>query len=196
VSVDTLVTIARAATLGSLAVVTFLLFAYRFEGFSRVVFVLDWLLFLVLLSASRISFRLFHQLLPAGRTRRGRRVLIYGAGDAGDLLARELLNNPALDCVPVGFVDDDPRKKGKVVRGLRVLGGIESLREACSGRSVEEVLISSSRFSPERVDEIARDCESLGVGLKRMRIEIEQLTSGRGELAGANKPGLLTPSPL
>ena len=124
-----------------------------------------------------MSFRLFHRLLPAARAERGRRVLIYGAGDAGDLLARELLNNPSLRYVPVGFADDDPRKRGRVIQGLRVLGGNGSFRTICAEQTIDEVLISSTRFSKERTAEIVRDCEAAGVPLKRMRIHIETLNS-------------------
>jgi UDP-GlcNAc:undecaprenyl-phosphate GlcNAc-1-phosphate transferase len=100
-------------------------------------------------------------------------VLIYGAGDAGELLLREMRNNLQLQYTPVGFVDDDPFKKGKVIHGLRVFGGNGHLRRICEEQRVEEVLISSSRFGEERVREILRDCEDARITLKRMRIEID-----------------------
>ncbi|GAC1449494.1 MAG: hypothetical protein NVSMB9_33380 [Isosphaeraceae bacterium] len=175
-SLDQLIVIARGVTLGSLAGLTFLLFAFRFAGFSRVVFVLDWLILLVLLSGSRLSFRLLLRFLPAsGANRQGRRVLIYGAGDAGDLLARELLNNPALQCVPVGFADDDPRKKGKAIQGLRVLGGNGSFLSICNQTEAAEVLISSPSFSRERLEQIRGQCKAAGLVLRRLRIQMDLL---------------------
>jgi UDP-GlcNAc:undecaprenyl-phosphate GlcNAc-1-phosphate transferase len=102
-------------------------------------------------------------------------VLIYGAGDAGELLLRELLNNRELKYAPVGFVDDDPKKKGKVIHGLRVFGGNGMLRNVCREQQVEEVLISSGRFSDERIAEIMSDCEVEQIALKRMRIRIEEI---------------------
>ncbi len=130
-----------------------LLFAFRFEGFSRAVFVLDAMIFFLMLAGSRVAFRLFRQLLPAPSAG-GRRVLIYGAGDAGELLLREMRNNLRLQYTPVGFVDDDPFKKGKVIHGLRVFGGNGHLRRICAEQQVEEVLISSSthRRRPHRRD--------------------------------------------
>jgi UDP-GlcNAc:undecaprenyl-phosphate GlcNAc-1-phosphate transferase len=104
-------------------------------------------------------------------------VLIYGAGDAGELLLRELRNNPELRYTPVGFVDDDPLKKDKVIHGLRVFAGNGGLPGICAQKGVEEVLISSSRFSEERTREILRHCEEARVTVKRMRIHIEQLSS-------------------
>ncbi len=175
-SVDDLVVFAKAVIIGSIASVLAVLFAFRFEGVSRAVFVLDALVLLLVLAGSRMAFRLFRQLLPAPNARDGCRVLIYGAGDAGELLLRELLNNPRLQYAPVGFLDDDPKKKGKVIHGLRVFEGNGALRSVCKWQRVDEILISSSKFTEERVKEILRECEEERITLKRMRIRIEHLS--------------------
>ncbi|PYT04405.1 MAG: glycosyl transferase, partial [Acidobacteria bacterium] len=157
ISVDNLIVYAKAVVAGSVASVLALLFAFRFEGFSRAVFVLDAMIFFLMLAGSRVAFRLFRQLIPAPTTG-GRRVLIYGAGDAGELLLREMRNNLQLQYTPVGFVDDDPFKKGKVIHGLRVFGGNGQLRRICEEQRVEEVLISSSKIDDGNVRRILRDC--------------------------------------
>ncbi|HEY6187353.1 MAG TPA: hypothetical protein VIW80_06735 [Pyrinomonadaceae bacterium] len=175
-SVDDLVVFGKGVMLGSIASILAILFAFRFREFSRAVFVLDGMFLLMMLAGSRMAFRLFRQILPTPRARDGCRVLIYGAGDAGELLLRELLNNRELQYAPVGFVDDDPRKKGKVIHGLRVYGGNGQLRSLCREQRINEVLISSSQFPEERVKQILRDCEEEQVVLKRMRIKIEQLS--------------------
>jgi UDP-GlcNAc:undecaprenyl-phosphate GlcNAc-1-phosphate transferase len=175
-SVDDLINIAKAIIIGSVLSMLALLFKFRFESLSRTVFILDAMLLLLMLAGSRMAFRLFRQLLPAAKAREGCRVLIYGAGDAGELLLRELLNNRELQYAPVGFVDDDPNKKGKVIHGLRVFGGNGALRSICREQRVDEVLISSMRVSEERVEEILRDCREHHVALKRMRIKIETLS--------------------
>jgi UDP-GlcNAc:undecaprenyl-phosphate/decaprenyl-phosphate GlcNAc-1-phosphate transferase len=130
----------------------------------------------MLLAASRMAFRLFRQFLPVPNSGEGRRVLIYGAGDGGELLLREMLNNRELRYVPVGFMDDDPMKKGKVIHGLRVFGGNGSLRSICGSQKVDEVVISSPRLPDERVKQIQQDCEADHITLKRMRIEMELLS--------------------
>jgi UDP-GlcNAc:undecaprenyl-phosphate GlcNAc-1-phosphate transferase len=175
-SIDDLVVFAKANLLGSIGSVLVILFAFRFEGVSRAVFVLDAMLMLMMLAASRMAFRLFRQVLPVSNTRPGRRVLIYGAGDAGELLLRELINNRELQYAPVGFVDDDPQKKGKVIHGLRVYAGNGALRKVCQEQRVSEVLISSLHFSEERLKEIRRDCDQEKITLKRMRIWIEKIS--------------------
>jgi UDP-GlcNAc:undecaprenyl-phosphate/decaprenyl-phosphate GlcNAc-1-phosphate transferase len=183
VSIDDLIVFAKAVLIASVVSVLALLFAFRFEGFSRVVFILDGLILLVLLTGSRLTFHLFRQLLPAPRTSSGHRVLIYGAGDAGELLARELLNNASLQCTPVGFADDDPLKKGKIIHGLRVFGGNGSFLTICGQQAIDEVLISSMKFTPERLEEIARECATLSLPLRRMRFQIEALDDGTGSAA-------------
>jgi UDP-GlcNAc:undecaprenyl-phosphate/decaprenyl-phosphate GlcNAc-1-phosphate transferase len=172
ISLDNLIVYAKAVAVGSVASVLALLFAFRFQGFSRAVFVLDAVFFFLMLAGSRVAFRLLRQILPAG-TNGGRRVLIYGAGDAGELLLREMRNNLQLQYTPVGFLDDDPLKKGKVIHGLRVFGGNGNLRRICDEQKVEEVLISSSKIEDERVRQILRDCDEACITLKRMRIEID-----------------------
>ena len=174
-SIDDLVVFAKGVVLSSLACVLAILFAFRFEGVSRTVFVIDAMLLLMTVAGSRMAFRLFRQILPAQAARDGCRVLIYGAGDGGELLLREILNNRELQYAPVGFVDDDPKKKDKLIHGLRVYGGNGALSTVCRDQRVDEVLISSSRFTEERLREIQRDCRESNVVLKRMHIVIETL---------------------
>src|SRR6266496_35346 len=114
-SLDDLIVFAKAVVLSSVLSVMAVLFAFRFEGFSRTVFIIDGVLMFMFLAGSRLAFRLFRQVIPVTRSREGRRVLIYGAGDGGELLLRELLNNRGIKYSPVGFIDDDPAKKGKLI---------------------------------------------------------------------------------
>jgi len=175
-SLDDLIVFAKAVVLSSVLSVLAILFAFRFEGFSRTIFVIDGVLMFMFLAGSRMAFRLFRQVLPAPGAGDGRRVLIYGAGDGGELLLRELQNNRALKYAPVGFVDDDPAKYGKVIHGLKVYGGNGDLSAICRQHEVDEVLISSSRMTEARLQEILGFCRDQSIAVKRMRITIEDLT--------------------
>ena len=175
-SLDDLIVFAKAVVLSSVLSVLAVLFAFRFEGFSRTIFIIDGILMFMFLAGSRMAFRLFRQMLPAPGASEGRRVLIYGAGDGGELLLRELQNNRALKYAPVGFVDDDPAKSGKVIHGLKVYGGNGDLSAICRQHEVDEVLISSSRMTDERLQEILGYCRNQEIAVKRMRITIEDLT--------------------
>jgi UDP-GlcNAc:undecaprenyl-phosphate GlcNAc-1-phosphate transferase len=175
-SIDDLMAFAKAVAAGSIVSLVIVLFKFRFQGFSRTIFVIDALVMLMLLAGSRVAFRFFRQVLPAAHNDRGRRALIYGAGDAGELLLRELLNNRELSYAPVGFIDDDPKKQGKVIHGFRVFGGNGMLGKIVSDHQIEQLLISTPRISEERLAELARECEARNIELKRMSIRIESVT--------------------
>lgn len=174
-SVDDLIVFAKAVVLSSIASVLAVLFTFRFQGFSRTAFILDGLLMFMFLAGSRMAFRLFRQLLPMASDREGRRVLIYGAGDAGELLLRELLNNRDLKYAPVGFLDDDPAKNGKVIHGLKVFAGNGDVSVVCKQQEVDELIISITKMSEERIQEILHRCQSEEIAVRRMRIIIEEL---------------------
>ena len=176
-SMSDLIVFAKAVLLSSVGSVLLLLFAFRFEGFSRKVFIIDAVLMFLFLAGSRLAFRVFRQLLPAVTEQNGRRVLIYGAGDAGELLLRELRNNRELRLSPIGFLDDDPAKNGKVIHGLRVFGGNGDLGTVCTQHEVDEVVISSMKMTEERIQEVLRCCSEKQITVKRMRITMEDLSS-------------------
>ena len=178
-SIDDFVAFAKAVLSGSVVSMLIILFKFRFEGFSRTVFIIDALMMLMLLAGSRMAFRFFRQFLPAAKAGEGRRALIYGAGDAGELLLRELINNRELQCAPVGFMDDDPKKRGKVIHGFPVFGGNGLLTDIVTRHNIEQILISSPRISADRVDEILRECEAHNIELKRMAITIENVGEHR-----------------
>jgi UDP-GlcNAc:undecaprenyl-phosphate GlcNAc-1-phosphate transferase len=175
-SVDDLITFARAVAVSSILCVITILFAFRFQGYSRTVFLLDGLFMLMLLAGSRMAFRLFRKVLPVTRDHNGRRVFIYGAGDGGELFLRELRNNRDWQYSPVGFLDDDPAKAGKLIHGLKVFSGNGDLATVCREQRIDEVLISSSQMSEERVQEILACCRAEQIVLKQIRISIEELT--------------------
>lgn len=175
VSVSDLMVYVRAVAAASGVCLLSFLFLYRFHGFSRVVFVLDAMLLLLMICGSRLAFRFLGSLLPHPANPGSLRALIYGAGDGGELLLREMRNNLRLGCIPVGFADDDPQKAGKVIHGLRVFGGNGSFAGICRRQNVEVVYLSSTRFSEQRVREIRQHCQQVGAQLRRMRIVIDEM---------------------
>ena len=168
----------RGTLLGSMASVVVLTLVFRFQGFSRAAFALDGLLLLVLLIGSRFGFLLIRRLFPDKLIQReSKAVMIYGAGDGGEILARELANNPGWRLRPVGFLDDDTNKSGKILHGLRVLGGLRKLGGLRERLGVTGVIISSSRFSPERLSEIRKACLDLGLEMFQLSLSINPIIS-------------------
>ena len=172
-SIKDLFTFSKGVILGTILSILAILLIYRFKDFSRTLFVLDAILLMAAVSASRLAFRLFRQLLPSPVRDGGRRVLIYGAGDGGELVLRELKNNSDWKYTPVGFVDDDPFKKDKVIHGLPVFGGNGSLREICLQNRIQDVLLSFRQIDPQRLEEIKETCRSAEVTLMRAWLKIE-----------------------
>jgi UDP-GlcNAc:undecaprenyl-phosphate GlcNAc-1-phosphate transferase len=164
---------ARAVIFAVVAAILTVVFVFRIGTFSRGVFLVDAIVLMTLVTTSRFAFRLMRKLVPAPHIRTGRRALIFGAGDGGELLHRELLNNPARNYVPVGFADDDQRKAGKLMHGLRVEGG--SLADVCTALRVEAVLISTTKIQPVRLRQIANECAALGISVSRMNISLQPL---------------------
>jgi UDP-GlcNAc:undecaprenyl-phosphate GlcNAc-1-phosphate transferase len=168
----------RGSLLGSMSSVVALTLVFRFQGFSRAVFVLDGFLLLFLLILSRYGFRLIRKLFPqTGMQRECKPVLIYGAGDAGEILARELMNNPRWRMRPVGFLDDNPQKTGRTLHGLRVMGGLNKLAELSARGDFTGVILSSRRFRPEKLAQIRETCEQADLELYQLSLAITPLLS-------------------
>lgn len=172
-SIGDIITFSKGVALGSAGSMLAVLAIYRFEGFSRKVFFVDAVLLLVAVMGSRLAFRLIRQVLPATASQGGRKVLIYGAGDGGEMVLRELNNNPVWNYTPVGFVDDDPLKHDKVMHGLRVYDANGSLAEICEQKEIAEILISMRHLPAERLKSIRAVCEEHDIVLKRAQMKIE-----------------------
>jgi UDP-GlcNAc:undecaprenyl-phosphate/decaprenyl-phosphate GlcNAc-1-phosphate transferase len=171
-SITDLVRVVRALTVGTGAGVIYVGFATRFEDQSRAVFVLDWLLLVFLVGASRASFRLLGEVLREPRPD-ARRVLIYGAGDGGELALREIRNNPALAREALGFIDDDRAKVGTRIHGVPVLGDLERLEDVIAEQRIDEVVVASSKIAAARVRQLQATCAARGVGMVRAGVRFE-----------------------
>ena len=170
VGVNELARLAGSVFVGAAISGLAVLFFYKFHGPSRAVFILNGVLLFVFVGASRISFRLIAALIAGQRqpVPDAKPVLIYGAGDRGEILIRELLNNPDYCYQPVGFIDDDVQKTGKRLRGYRIFSS-HDLPRLISSHGVSEVLVSSLKVPESRLD----DLRNMGVGLKRLRIDLD-----------------------
>jgi UDP-GlcNAc:undecaprenyl-phosphate GlcNAc-1-phosphate transferase len=162
----------KAVTVGVMLTLVVLVYTHRFVGFSRTVFILDWLLLIVLIVGSRASFRLFAELLRV-QPESFQRVLIYGAGGGGELIVREILNNPALQRVAVGFIDDDREKHLTRIHGLPVFGGCEQVEAVLRERRVSELIVSSAKIPAGRLESVARVCRMLEVPIRHASLRLE-----------------------
>src|SRR4029079_4686781 len=144
------------------------------------VLVLWGLLMAFFLAGARFLVHLVYErpVRGMGPRRDARRVLIVGAGDGGRLLLRELLRNPELNLRPVGFVGDDPRKKGmRVDRGLEVLGTTAQLGHVLEDVEPDEVLIAIPSAPGTLRAAVVRECRERGVPVRTMPTVFEMLKS-------------------
>jgi UDP-GlcNAc:undecaprenyl-phosphate/decaprenyl-phosphate GlcNAc-1-phosphate transferase len=172
ISLGDLTTYGKGIALGVLGSVAVLVYVYRFTGYSRGVFAIHAMMLALLLVGTRLSFRVIGE--AAGRHRRtGRRAVVYGAGDGGAMLIRELRNNESYDYEVIGFLDDDPSKARRRVLGLPVIGGLEHLERVIAERQPEVVIVSTSKLQPARLAEIQHVCYASGTTLLRMHFSLD-----------------------
>ena len=150
----------------------------RMTGLSRGVLVIDWAFCILTLFAARLIVRMTRDRIRAevGATT-VKRVLIIGAGDAGETLAREIQHRPQLGMRLVGFVDDHAAKRGAFIRGVRVFGPISNIKSIASGCSANHTLIAIPTASGARMRQIVSHLAEAGLPFETMP-GIDQLVTG------------------
>jgi UDP-GlcNAc:undecaprenyl-phosphate GlcNAc-1-phosphate transferase len=181
-------TVARGVFFGALGaqiVILYVIRYFQFFAYSRTVFAIYGVLLLIAITLSRASFRMAGEFVQRQR-RSGTRVAIYGAGDGGGLVIRELLRHGSGDIRIIGFIDDDPRKAGIRVQGYPVLGGYSALNLLLNASAIDTVVISARDLPPERLHNLQTLCSDRGVGLSRLQIDLQSIVES--ELEGRAKP--------
>jgi FlaA1/EpsC-like NDP-sugar epimerase len=179
----------RGVVLGSIAVfLVFTLFNVHRVAVPRGVWFVDLLLCLALVAGTRLLARtLIERPLPGRIVARGKDVVIVGAGDAAQLVVKEMQRNPSLGYTPIGLVDDDPRKRNLRLHGVRVLGTIDDLERIVRDRRPEEVLIAIPSASGQLRARIVETARKADVAVKTLP-SIVELVSGDADLARQLRP--------
>jgi FlaA1/EpsC-like NDP-sugar epimerase len=160
--------VVKAITLSTLGIMAFVLLRYRFIGYPRSVFLIDWGLTLFFISGFRLAIRLHFAktaratLLPflSGTKRTEKKLVIIGAGNTGEKVAREILDNPRLKLALVGFLDDNPAKQGRTIHGIPIMGGVNDI--ASFTHLFDEILIAIPLASATQMRTIVSACEQIG----------------------------------
>lgn len=183
-SITDLFNIIKASSLSTLLIVSFILFSTRFQGFSRSVFIIDWCLTILFISGCRLCIRLYFEHLSEdksdptplrktfsilNRKKDGsKRLLIIGAGNAGEKIYREIRDNAMLEYNVVGFLDDDPAKIGKKIHGVPVLGYIEDINKIIKKVRADEAMIAIPSTNAQQMRRIVETCEACNVRFKTL----------------------------
>jgi FlaA1/EpsC-like NDP-sugar epimerase len=181
---------ARGVTVACVVADLVVYFAHPIKGFPlpRSIAVLDWLLLLAFVAGTRLIARsLIERPGAASLVARGKEVIVVGAGDAAQLVIREMLKSPALGYTPIGLIDDDPRKKNLRLHGIRVLGTSAELPHILRDNPPDEVLIAIPSASGETRQRVLEMAQAAGVSVKTLP-GIYELISGDHNLAGQIRP--------
>jgi FlaA1/EpsC-like NDP-sugar epimerase len=141
------------------------------------IFIIDALLLTAMLGTVRLSRRL---LADVPHVRPGKRILIFGAGDAGELIVRDMKNSAHSGNQAVGFVDDDPTKVGHRIHGVPVLGTRADLPKILSRYRPHEVLLAIPHAEPVAVRSIVRALEPFKIPIKTVPT-LRELIDGKIE---------------
>ena len=173
------------------SLVTFLVFSFfdvHAAEVPRTVWAIDCLLTLALVAGSRMLARTIIE-RPQSRSivARGKEVIVVGAGDAAQLMLKEILRTPDLGYTPIGLIDDDPRKKNMRLHGIRVLGTSDELPHLLRDRRPDELLIAIPSASGEQRARIVEIARAENVAVKTLP-GLNELIAGDLDLAKQVRP--------
>ena len=149
----------KVVTFSSLVSAFLLIFIRGPFALPRSIFILDWFVLFALVAASRLVWRIYREMKVLPSLRKGKRTLIIGAGDAGNLLLKEIRKQASSPYNVVGFVDDDLEKRGLRLSGVRVLGGTNRLRALVRTHRVEEVIFAIPSGDVALMRRVIANCE-------------------------------------
>jgi FlaA1/EpsC-like NDP-sugar epimerase len=181
-SIDDVINIIKAGSVGSLMLVALMVFTHRFEGLSRATFIIDWILTLFFIAGYRAGIRVFFWFgvpdraggiaslrlfaFRGGKKHGTKRLLVLGAGDCGEKIFREIRDNASLRYGVVGFLDDDLMKVGRQLHGVPVLGTTHNLRRVVESVKADEALIAIPSASAAQMRTLVERCKESGIPFK------------------------------
>lgn len=145
---------------------------------SQGVFMADMFGTLLLLAGMRMLIRLYYEEFRTVESGRLKRFLIVGAGDAGEALLREIHRMSVAQYDVVGFIDDDPSKRGISIHGIPVIGMVEQLPKICQERNVDEIAIAMPSAAHQQMRRVVQVCEGTKIRFRTVP-SITDIASGK-----------------
>lgn len=139
---------------------------------------ITWMLHLLLIGGSRLSWRLMRDMLIGKKMPDQKRTLIIGAGQAGTLVARQLLNNKERGLLPVAFVDDDVKKQGLEIYGIRVVCGTDAIADVVKDNKIEHIIFAIPSLGKRESAELIKKVVDTGVRTQTIPL-IEDIMTGK-----------------
>lgn len=173
-SLPDLFRIVKAVVLGITFIGVSLLLYNGLQGVPGAVLVLYVFLALVLVSVPRFCYRFWKESIL--KESDGQRVLVVGAGVAGDMLVRDLQGDHVSKYIPVALVDDDPAKRKREIRGLRVVGQVDDIPKLIEQYNIARVLIAIPSATDAQMRKIVESCERCHIPFLTLPSVKEMLT--------------------
>ncbi len=160
-----------AASLATLILAGILFFKGKIDDYPPYFLMVDFLLTFTGMLLSRFAYRWLKEVIDKSRQFQ-KNVIIYGAGDSGYLLIKELLQNQKHQLKPIGWVDDDQSKHNMYLYGFKVHGGGDQLLQICEATKAEIVLISTNTIDLHLEDDIRRKLAEKDIELGRFSMTL------------------------
>lgn len=177
--------LARACFISTLLIAVIMLAINQFQGYSRAVFVVDGILTFFLTGCARMFIRSFYKVSGGAMAyatmpldSHPTKVVIVGAGQAGEKILREIMENNTLHYHVEGFIDDDVEKQGRSIHGVRVLGAVSHLPGLIKKSRIDQILIAVPSAHGEQIRHIVEVCRKCNVSYKILP-GIGELIDGR-----------------
>lgn len=186
-STHDLLRVIKASAMGIVTSALACFFLNRMEGVPRSMFVIQFLVLIVGLGGGRFFYRFLKDMtamreLLGGDNGELRKVLVVGAGRAGEKLVRDIFATPAMHLSVVGFVDDDRFKKNALIHNVKVMGGVELIPSLVKDLGIDKIFIAIPSASGEEVKKIVSFCKETNTEIKILP-KMDQLLSGQVELS-------------
>lgn len=185
-STHDLIRVIKASALGVIVSLVACFFLNRLEGVPRSLFPIQFLLLIVGLGGGRFCYRFLkdkkNALRSIGMSSETKKVLIIGAGRAGEKLLRDINSTPALKLEVVGFIDDDRYKKNAAIHNKKIFGGTDLIPSIVERYSVDKVFIAIPSASGEDIKRIVDQCEQTNAELKILP-RMDHLLSSQVEIS-------------
>jgi len=177
ISIEVLYAIIKAITL-NFVVVYVVIKIFTGIKVPNSIFIIHWLLLLLMLSGIRITYRFLSDMESRQAAPHMKRVLIVGAGHAGEMIIRQMLRNRDLGYLPIGLFDDDPKKLKMKIHNVPVLGGTEKMEQFARSQRADEIIISVPSATNEQMSKIIRDCEKCDIPFKSLP-SLKEMINGK-----------------
>lgn len=145
-----------ATSLGSLVLGMIVYWGFGHRAYPRSVMIIDWLLVMGSCGGVRFAMRSYRDFMHR-KDKPGKRILVIGAGNAGELIVRDMLNNPFYEYDPIGFIDDDVAKKGLTIHGVPILGARADLAAIMKEYAPEEIILAIPSASNLELQQIMKE---------------------------------------